>query len=121
MRYIVSARFILRIAISLSFSLTCSSVGYPLSFSSRLHQPFSRPTVKPRLLALLILLGPSLLYCLLLIYSDLMYSYDISVAAGINTDQLIQYNPGLNCALIQPGQKCVSRCVAQRDNSVTKT
>ncbi|KAF8074504.1 hypothetical protein FPV67DRAFT_584653 [Lyophyllum atratum] len=35
--------------------------------------------------------------------------YDIAVAAGINTDQLIQYNPGLNCALIQPGQKlCVT-------------
>ncbi|KAF5372023.1 hypothetical protein D9615_008091 [Tricholomella constricta] len=30
--------------------------------------------------------------------------WDIAVAAGINTDQLIQYNPGLDCAAIQPGQ-----------------
>ncbi|KAF9464555.1 hypothetical protein BDZ94DRAFT_475398 [Collybia nuda] len=35
--------------------------------------------------------------------------WDIAVGANINTDQLIQYNPGLDCGTIQIGQKlCVS-------------
>ncbi|KAF5371971.1 hypothetical protein D9615_008102 [Tricholomella constricta] len=35
--------------------------------------------------------------------------WDIAVAAGINIDQLNQYNPGLDCAAIQPGQKlCIT-------------
>jgi len=39
----------------------------------------------------------------------LCYSYDIAVAAQINVDQLVQYNPGLNCGALQSAQKlCVT-------------
>lgn len=34
--------------------------------------------------------------------------YDIANAAGISTDQLNSYNPGLNCNVLQPGEQIIS-------------